>query len=233
MADREVVLITGTRKGIGKHLAEHFVAKGALVEGCSRELPDWELENYTHHLADVTDDMAVKKMFASIQKRHGRLDVVVNNAGVASMNHIMLTPTATVDRIMGINFRGTFLVSREAAKLMRRHSYGRIVNIGTVAAPMRLAGEAIYAASKSAVLTFTQILAAEVAEFGITCNVVSPTPIDTDLIRSVPGDKMDRLIDRLPLRRMGTMDDVAHCVDFFVSPASSFITGQVLYLGGV
>ena len=73
----------------------------------------------------------------------------------------------------------------------------------------------------------------EVAEFGITCNVVSPTPIDTDLIRSVPGDKMDRLIDRLPLRRMGTMDDVAHCVDFFVSPASSFITGQVLYLGGV
>jgi len=233
MADREVVLITGTRKGIGKHLAEHFVAKGALVEGCSRELPDWELENYTHHLADVTDDMAVKKMFASVQKRHGRLDVVVNNAGVASMNHIMLTPTATVDRIMGINFRGTFLVSREAAKLMRRHSYGRIVNIGTVAAPMRLAGEAIYAASKSAVLTFTQILAAEVAEFGITCNVVSPTPIDTDLIRSVPGDKMDRLIDRLPLRRMGTMDDVAHCVDFFVSPASSSITGQVLYLGGV
>src|SRR5438105_2195 len=136
MPDREVVLITGSRKGIGRHLVEHFVAKGAIVEGCSREMPDWELENYTHHLADVTDDVAVKKMFGSILKRHGRLDVAINNAGVASMNHIVLTPTTTVDRIFGINFRGTFLVSREATKLMRRHSYGRIVNIGTVAAPM-------------------------------------------------------------------------------------------------
>src|SRR5258708_2033246 len=92
MADREIVLITGTRKGIGRHLAEHFVAKGAIVEGCSREMPDWELENYTHHLADVTDDFAVAKMFQSIRKRHGRLDVAINNAGVASMNHTVLTP---------------------------------------------------------------------------------------------------------------------------------------------
>jgi 3-oxoacyl-[acyl-carrier protein] reductase len=233
MEQPDVVLITGTRKGIGQHLAQHFVNKGAIVEGCSREMPDWELENYTHHLADVTNDQAIRRMFASIQKRHGRLDIVINNAGVASMNHILLTPTTTVDRIMDINFRGTFLVCREATKLMQKHSYGRIVNMGTVAAPMRLAGEAIYAASKSAVLTFSQIFAAEVAEFGITCNVVAPTPIDTDLIRSVPKDKMDRLLDRMPLKRMGTFEDVAHVIDFFVHPSSSYVTGQVIYLGGV
>jgi len=159
--------------------------------------------------------------------------VCINNAGVASMNHIMLTPMSTVDRIMDINFRGTFLVCREAAKLMQRKKYGRIVNLGTVAAPLRLAGESVYAASKSAVVTFTQILAEEVGSLGITCNVVGPTPIETDLIRSVPRDKLDRLLARQSIKRMGTYEDVAHAIDFFVDPKSSFITGQVIYLGGV
>jgi 3-oxoacyl-[acyl-carrier protein] reductase len=233
MPEQEVVLITGTRKGIGRHLAEHFSKKGALVEGCSRETPDWELANYTHHEADVADEAQVKAMMASIQKRHGRLDVVINNAGIASMNHVLLTPMSTVSRIMGTNFHGTFLVCREGAKLMTRRRYGRIVNLGSVAAPMRLAGEAAYAASKAAILTFTQILAYELADFGITCNVVAPTPVETDLIRSVPKDKMDRLIDNLAIRRIGTNEEVAHAIDFFVHPASSYITGQVIYLGGV
>src|SRR5262245_53508378 len=184
MADREVVLITGTRKGIGRHLAQHFVRKGALVEGCSREAPDWKLDNYTHHQADVTDEAQVKAMLSSIQRRHGRLDIAINNAGIASMNHSLLTPAATVDRIMGTNFRGTFLVCRESAKLMKRRRYGRLVNLSTIAVPMRLEGEAIYAASKQAVVTLTQIMARELADFGITCNAVGPTPIETDLIRS-------------------------------------------------
>jgi 3-oxoacyl-[acyl-carrier protein] reductase len=232
MSDREVVLITGSRKGIGRYLAEHFVQKGALVEGCSREAPDWELEGYTHHRADVLDEDQIRAMFVSIQKRHGRLDVAINNAGIASMNHSLLTPLQTVDRIMDINFRGTFLICRESAKLMQKRRYGRIVNIGSVAAPLRLAGEAVYAASKSAVVTFTQILAHEVGAFGITCNVVAPTPIETDLIRSVPREKLDRLVDRLAIRRMGTYEDVAHVIDFFVHPASSYVTGQVIHLGG-
>lgn len=232
MSEQAVVLVTGSRKGIGRHLAEHFVRKGFLVEGCSREPPDWELENYTHHLADVLDEGQVKAMFASIQRRHGRLDIAINNAGVASMNHSLLMPMATVDRITGINFRGTVLICREAAKLMQRRRYGRIVNLGSVAAPMRIEGEAVYAASKSAILTFTQILAHELGSFGITCNVVAPTPIETDLIRSVPADKLQRLMDNLAIKRAGTLEDVAHVVDFFVHPASDYITGQVIYLGG-
>lgn len=233
MPEQEVVLITGTRTGIGRFLAEHFVSRGALVEGCSRNPPDWSLEGYTHHCLDVADEAAVKAMFVDIQKRHGRLDILINNAGVASMNHILLTPLATLQKIMATNLYGTFLMCREAVKLMQRHRYGRIVNVSTVAVNLRLEGEAAYAASKSAVVTFSQILAKEVASFGITCNVVAPTPIETDLIRHVPEEKIRRIVERQAIQRAGTFEDVANVVDFFVKKESSFITGQVITLGGI
>lgn len=233
MSDTPVALITGTRKGIGQYLVQHFVNQGMLVEGCSREKPDWELAGYTHHCLDVADESQVKAMVSSIHKRHGRLDILINNAGIASMNHILLTPVATVERVMDTNFRGTFLMCREAAKLMRRRRYGRIVNLSTVAVPLRLEGEAVYAASKNAVLTFSQVLARELAEFGITCNVVGPTPIETDLIRNVPKDKIDLIINQLAVKRLGRFEDVANVIDFFVKPESEYITGQVIYLGGV
>lgn len=233
MAECEVVLITGARKGIGRFLVEHFVRKGVIVEGCSREPLDWKLENYTHHSADVANEGQVKAMLSSIQRRHGRLDIVINNAGIASMNHTLLTPADTVDRIMATNFRGTFLVCRESAKLMKRRRYGRIVNMATIAVPMRLEGEAIYASSKGAIVTLTQILAYELAEFGITCNAVAPTPIETDLIRNVPPEKINRIVDRLAIKRLGRFGDVTNVVDFFVKPESDYITGQVIYLGGV
>lgn len=233
MSDREVVLITGTRKGLGRYLAEHFVRKGALVEGCSRTAPDWELENYTHHCLDVADEAQVKAMLSSIQRRHGRLDILINNAGVAAMNHALLTPAATLDQIMATNFRGAFLVCREGAKLMQRRRYGRIVNVSTVAVPLLLEGEAIYAASKSALVTFTQILARELADFGITCNVVAPAPMETDLTRNVPPEKIDAILSRLAIKRLGRFEDVANVVDFFVKPESDSVTGQVIYLGGI
>jgi 3-oxoacyl-[acyl-carrier protein] reductase len=232
MPGPEIVLITGTRKGIGRHLAEHFVRKGALVEGCSRTAPDWELENYTHHLADVTSEVDVRRMMTSIRRRHNRLDVLVNNTGIASMNHTVLMPLENAARIMNTNFLGTFLMCRESAKLMRTQKRGRIINLGSIAVPMRLAGESVYAASKSAITTFTQILAGELAGWGITCNVVSPAPIETDLIRSVPPEKIQHILDRLPISRLGRYEDVAHVVDFFAHPSSDAVTGQVIYLGG-
>jgi 3-oxoacyl-[acyl-carrier protein] reductase len=228
-----VVLITGARKGIGRYLVEHFLRQGARVEGCSREAPADALANYHHHCLDVADEAQVKVMLSAIQKRHGRLDILINNAGIASMNHLLLTPAATVDRIMHTNFRGTFLLCREGAKLMQRRRYGRIVNVSTVAVALRLEGEAIYAASKSAVVTFSQILARELGGMGITCNVVAPTPIETDLIRNVPKEKIDAIIAQLAIKRLGTFADVANVIDFFVKPESGYVTGQVIYLGGV
>lgn len=116
---------------------------------------------------------------------------------------------------------------------MLRHKSGRIVNFATVATPLRLEGEAIYAASKAAVESFTQVLARELGQTGVTVNAVGPTPVPTDLIKSVPQEKMDALLARQAIRRFGTMKDIINVVDFFASPQSDFITGQVIYLGGV
>jgi len=233
MPANRVVLITGTRKGIGRHLAEHFVSQGAFVEGCSRTASDMTSENYMHHCMDVADEIAVKTMLSSIRQRHGRLDVLINNAGVASMNHCLLMPVSAVDRILAVNVRGTFLVSREAAKLMRQHKYGRIVNIGSFGVPLHIEGEAIYLASKSAIVTLSQVMARELAELGITVNVVGPTVIDTDIVRNVPREKLQRLTKQLAIKRFGTFADIANVIDFFIKPESNYVTGQVIYLGGV
>jgi len=128
---------------------------------------------------------------------------------------------------------GTFLFCREAAKLMGRNKYGRIVNFATVATPLKLEGEAVYAASKAAVVSLTEVLAREVADLGITVNAVGPTPVPTDLVGAVPEAKMQALINRQSITRYGEMRDVLNVVDFFLRDESDFVTGQTLYLGGV
>ena len=116
---------------------------------------------------------------------------------------------------------------------MLSRSVGRIVNFATVAAPLRLEGEAVYAASKAAVANLTEVLARELAPFGITVNAVGPTPIKTDLIKGVPEEKMTALINRQAIPRYGTLEDVVNIVDFFIRPESDFVTGQIVYMGGV
>lgn len=231
--DAPVTLVTGTRVGIGKHLAEHYVRQGHHVIGCSRRSPDWTLDGYTHFITDVTDEPTVKAMFADLRRTHGRLDHLINNAGIASMNHSLLTPLSTVHSVLGTNVVGTFLFCREAAKLMRLARYGRIVNFTTVAVPLKLAGEAIYVASKAAVLSLTQVLAREFADFGITVNAVGPVPVATDLIKSVPQGKIDQLLAQQAIRRLGTFEDIANITDFYLRKESGFVTGQNLFLGGV
>jgi 3-oxoacyl-[acyl-carrier protein] reductase len=228
-----VMLISGASRGIGKFLVEHYLATGARVVGCSRGLASIAHERYQHFQLDVTDEAGVKEMFAEISRSHHRLDVLVNNAGIASMNHILLTPAKVARNILETNVVGTFLLCREAARLMKRREFGRIVNFATVATPLKLEGEAVYAASKAAVTSFTQIIARELATFGITVNAVGPTPVQTDLIKSVPPEKIESIVRRQAIQRLGEMRDVANVVDFFIQPASDFITGQVIYLGGV
>jgi len=231
--DKPVIVITGTRKGIGRYLAQYYLEKGFIVAGCSREPAEQESDRYRHFCLDVCDEPKVRRMFGELRKAFGRLDALINNAGIASMNHFLLTPQKTVQRIFNTNVLGTFLFCQEAAKLMKKNRYGRIVNFSTVATPLKLEGEAIYASSKAAVNSLTQVLAKEVASFGITVNAVGPTPIPTDLIRGVPEGKMKSLLAQQAIGRFAEMRDVANVTDFFISPASSFITGQVVYLGGV
>lgn len=231
--NQPVTLITGTRKGIGRFLAEHYTRQGHRVIGCSRAGIDWTLEGYEHYIADVADEEAVKALFSAIRRKHNRLDHLINNAGIASMNHCLLTPLSAVHEVLNTNVVGTFLFCREAARLMQQKRYGRIVNFSTVAVPLKLAGEAIYAASKAAIITLTAVLARELADFGITVNAVGPTPVETDLIRSVPRDKIDRLLAMQAIPRLGSFEDIANVADFYLRPESGFITGQSIFLGGV
>jgi 3-oxoacyl-[acyl-carrier protein] reductase len=229
----EVMVITGTRKGIGRYLAEYYVNKGYQVIGCSRSEMDAEIEGYEHFCLDVADEKAVQKMMRQVKKKYGRVDILLNNAGIASMNHILLTPLSTVRQIFETNVFGTFLFAREAAKVMVKQKYGRIVNFATVAAPLKLEGEAVYAASKAAVDNFTKVMAKEVAPFNITVNALGPTPVATDLIKGVSDNKMDDLIGTQAIKRIGTFEDISNVTDFFIRKDSDFITGQTLFLGGI
>lgn len=228
-----VTFITGTSSGIGEALARHYLERGHQVVGLARRGHDLDHERYLHVQGDVTDEATVRAAFADVRRRYGRLDHLINNAGAASMNHALLTTAAAVQRLLRVNVEGTFLAAREAAKLMQRQRFGRIVNFSTVAVPLALEGEAAYVASKAAVEGFTRVLARELGPLGITVNAVGPTPIPTALIAGVPDAAIDKLVARQAIARLGTVADVANAVDFFLAPDSGFITGQVLYLGGV
>ena len=230
--DREVMIITGTRKGIGRYLSEYYIGGGYIVAGCSRGEATLQSDSYEHFCLDVTDESAVKKMVRSVYQKHNRIDILINNAGIASLNHVLLTPMASVEKIFATNVYGTFLFCREVAKLMSKRDYGRIVNFSTIAVPLKLEGEAIYAASKNAVVGLTQVLAKELAAFNITCNSVGPTPVETDLIRSVPKEKIQGIVDSLAVKRLGTFKDISNVIDFFISRSSGYVTGQTIYLGG-
>lgn len=227
------MVITGTRKGIGRYLAEYYLAKDLIVCGCSRSANDIEHPQYFHYELDVADEKAVKHMIADVQKRNGKIDYLVNNAGIAAMNHSFLTPLSVVESIFQTNVYGTFNFCRETAKVMAKNKFGRIINFATIATPIKLEGECVYAASKAAVENMTKLLAKEYADFGITLNAVGPTPILTDLIKNVPKAKMDALLQMQAIHRFGSFDDVSNVIDFFIDSKSDFITGQIIYLGGV
>jgi len=230
---KKVILITGTRKGIGKELAEYYLSLGCNVIGCSRGPGTIVNSGYRHYELDVSNEKDVVKMVRAVKKEFERIDILLNNAGIASMNHFLTTPYQTVQNIFNTNFFGTFLFSREVSKVMMRQKFGRIVNYTTVASALRLEGEAIYAASKGAIENFTQTISKEVAPYNITVNAIGPTPVETDLIKAVPKDKIVDLLDKQAIKRFGTFEDIKNVIDFFIDDKSNFITGQIIYLGGI
>ena len=232
MNPRRRILITGASRGLGASLVEHYLAQDATVIGCARGETAMTHERYTHVRLDVTDEPAVLALFTDIRRRFGGLDVVINNAGIASMNPVALTPFETARAILATNVLGTFLFTHGALRLLRGSPAGRIVNFTTVAVPMRLEGEAMYAASKSAVETFTRIVAREAAPFGITCNAVGPSPVRTALTENVGAERIERLLGRQAIPSWAEPADVANVIDFFLREESRMVTGQVVYLGG-
>lgn len=230
---QKTLLITGASKGLGKVISEYYLNKGWKVFGCARSESQIEHEHYQHFQLDITKVEEVSKLFKDIRQYTKHLNALINNAGIASMNAFALTPSHTFENVFATNVHGTFLFCQKALGLLKRAESPCIINMTTVAVPLQLEGEAVYAASKSAVETLTQIIAKEYGVFNIRCNAIGPSPIETNLIRSVPKDKIDKLIEHQAIKEMATPDDVTNLVDFFLNPASKMITGQIIYLGGI
>jgi len=233
MTQPKNILITGSSRGLGKALAEHYLSIGDNVYGCARTQGDIDHDNYFHFQVDIGSAEEVTRFFYSLRKEIKHLDAVINNAGIASMNAFALTPVESFQKIFDINVQGTFLFCQKALSLLKRAPHPRIINMTTVAVPFRLEGESIYAASKSAVETLTRIIAKEYGSFGITCNAIGPSPIDTALIKGVAKEKIARLVKQQAIHKMASPDDVINLADFFLRPESKMISGQVIYLGGV
>ena len=236
------MLITGTRKGIGEFLTKSYLQRGFVICGCSRKSSNLKHENYLHFELDVSDEKAVVAMVRAIKAKFGKIDILINNAGIAAMNHSLSTPFSSLEKVFKTNVFGSFLFLREVAKLMslsfRRQKTSlktpfKIVNFTTIATPLKLEGEAIYAASKASIISLTQICAKELAPFGVSVNAVGPTPIQTDLIKNVPQNKLNELLEKQALKSFGKFEDVLNVIDFFIDEKSDFITGQTLFLGGV
>ncbi len=225
------LIITGTRKGIGRELAQCYLQQGHQVFGCSRGSASIDAQNYRHFQLDVADEAAVVQMIKNIKAEKGAIDVLINNAGIAAMNHLLTTPLSRAHEVFNTNFFGTFLFSREVAKQMIRQKKGVIINYTTVAVALDLEGEAVYAASKAAIESFTRISARELAAFGIRVNAIGPTPVKTDLIAQIPQQKLEQLLQRQMIPHFADVKDIKQVIDFFIH--TPMITGQTLYLGGV
>lgn len=231
MDSRNVALITGTSRGIGRALAERFLADGFRVVGCSRgEAPAID-GDYEHASLDLTDEAAVQSWVKGVVRSHGRIDVVVNNAAEYAQSPSLLTAGSTLERLMRVNFIGSFCVSREAAKIMVRQKRGRIINMASMVCGLHSEGAAAYAASKSAVIEYSKVLAKELAASNVTVNVVAPGVVATDMLDELGEEAKESALQSLTLKRACTTGEVADVVSFLGSDRAACLTGQVLYLG--
>jgi len=222
-------LITGTSQGLGLALAERLLADGWIVHGFARGPQALAHERFSAHVVDVTDEAAVRAAVATIAES-GRIDLLVNNAGVASMNALLLTPGETAERLMRVNYLGTFHCLQAVGKVMVRQRAGRIVNVTTVAVPLSLEGEAAYVASKAAVEALTKVAAKELASSGVIVGAVGFGPIDTALTRAVPKASLAKINDAIGCPQ-GTM--MTQAVEFIVDHLRSAEAGRVEYLGKI
>lgn len=228
-----VFIITGSRKGIGRYLAEYYCQKGFKVIGLSRQESDFSSENYEHFCVDISDEKQVKNVFGVIRNKYGRVDVLINNAAInPSISHFVLIPTQIIKETYNTNVFGMMNVSREGIKMMLKHKYGRIINISSMAVKHEIIGETIYTTTKAAINSFTRILAKEIIKNGITCNAVAPTAIPTELSQKIDQKALNEVLSRNAINEYGKMEDISNTIDWLIKSESQAITGQVIYLGG-
>jgi 3-oxoacyl-[acyl-carrier protein] reductase len=229
----KVVVVTGARRGVGKEITNYFLSHGARVFGLSRGQDESANENFTSFSVDVSKAKEVQDVFHKISKLVSTVDIVINNAAVLTSQYSMIMPSANAQAMVDTNLLGTFFVSREAAKLMKKSKRGRIINIGSMAASLEPMGDSIYAACKAGVSTLANVMAKEFSSFNVTCNTLGITAIESDMLAQLPRDKIDAIIKNLPVPRYAQADDIFNVIDFFVADRSSYITAQTIFLGGI
>jgi 3-oxoacyl-[acyl-carrier protein] reductase len=235
-----VAVVTGAARGIGLGIAKHLARQGLAVALLDRDgtaldaaLTGLNAEGVKALGAtvDLTDSAAVDAAFADIAKRAGRIDCLVNNAGAVRDMRFLKMTDEDWDLVMDTNLRSQFLCCRAALPGMIERGYGRIVNISS-RAWLGGFGQANYSAAKGGVVSLTRSLAIEFAAKGVTVNAVAPGIVDTPLFRNFAADVQAKLQKSVPVQRIGTADDIANAVAFFLDPRSSYVTGQTLYVCG-
>lgn len=224
-----VAIITGSSRGLGRALAESLLADGWTVHGFARSPQSLVHPHFQAHVVDVGTEASVQAAVATVLAA-GRIDLLINNAGAASMNALLLTPAATAEALMRVNYLGTLHCLQAVGKAMVRQRAGLVVNLTTVAVPLSLAGEAAYVASKAAVEALTKVAATELQSQGVRVNAVGLGPVDTDLTRAVGADKLHTLNQRIG-RPQGTTlaEAVAFIAQEWRHPSAA--TGSIRYLG--
>src|SRR5436309_5803648 len=236
----KVALVTGASRGIGRAIAVRLAAQGATVVAAARgdhaKTCADEITAAGHRAeplsVDVTDTSALERVPAGIVERHGRLDILVSNAGIARDQLLMRMKRDDWDAVLATNLTAMFTLAQAAMRPMLKQRGGRIIAISSVVGQMGNAGQTNYAASKAGLIGFVKALAREVASRGITANVVAPGLIDTDMTRAIADKAQNDWAAQIPLRRLGTADDVASAVCFLASDEASYITGHVLAVNG-
>ena len=239
--DGKVALITGGAQGIGRIISEELAGQGAHVilgdvnlEGAEKTAAEIKHSGAKSSAVriDVSSSSDVQRAFDSIAKKYKLVDILVNNAGITRDGLLVRMKEADWDLVMSINLKGSFLCSQQAAKQMMKQKSGAIVNIASIVGLIGNFGQANYSASKAGLIGFTKTLAREVAPRGIRANAIAPGFIDTEMTRVLENSVREKLIEQIPLARLGEPEDVARCVSFLVSEKASYITGQVISVNG-
>jgi 3-oxoacyl-[acyl-carrier protein] reductase len=238
----KVVLVTGGSRGIGRACAVAFAKAGAkvVISYAGNEAAAQETLGLLQAAGsageaikfDVADAQACQAAVDGIVKAHGRLDVLVNNAGIAVDGLIMRFKDEDWDRTLDTNLKGAFALIRAASRPMMKQKGGAIVNLSSVVGEMGNGGQAAYAASKAGLIGLTKSVAKELASRNIRVNAVSPGFIGTDMTQGLSEDNKSKMLEAIPLARLGSADEVAHAVLFLSSDAASYITGEVLKVNG-
>jgi 3-oxoacyl-[acyl-carrier protein] reductase len=237
----KVALVTGASRGLGKAIALALAAEGASIAAVARSEDALKETLEAIRAAggvaepfplDVADEAAVEGTIEMITTRFEHVDILVNNAGVTRDGLLMRMKSEDWDTVLDTNLKGAFLLTKPVGRLMVKQRAGRIINISSVIGLMGNAGQANYAASKAGLIGFTKSVAREFASRGVTCNVVCPGFIETDMTKSLGEDLRKKLLEKIPLARLGQPEDVAGVVAFLCSPAASYMTGQILTVDG-